>query len=39
MGIKIEFNPDLALRNIGEHKKGQRREEECIPENLKIGGV
>lgn len=35
MGIKVEFNPDLALRNISEFKKGRRKKEECIPENLK----
>jgi hypothetical protein len=34
MGIQVEFNPDLALRNIQEYKKGSRSLEECIPENL-----
>ncbi len=34
MGIQTEYNPDLALRNIEEFKKGNRKEEECIPENL-----
>lgn len=37
MGIKIEFNPDLALRNISEFKNGNRKIEECIPENLEVG--
>lgn len=37
MGIKIEFNPDLALRNISEYKNGNRKIEECIPKNLEIG--
>ncbi|MFA5871894.1 MAG: hypothetical protein WC858_04195 [Parcubacteria group bacterium] len=37
MGIKVEFNPDLALRDISEFKAGRRKEEECIPENLKEG--
>ena len=37
MGIKIEFNPDLALRNISEYKSGNRKLEECIPENPKKG--
>lgn len=37
MGIKIEFNPDLALRNISEFKNGNRKIEECIPENLERG--
>lgn len=39
MGIKVEFNPDLALRDIGEFKKGKRKKEECIPEKLKTGKV
>ena len=39
MGIKVEFNPDLALRNITEHKNGKRKIEECIPENLEVGKV
>jgi len=34
MGIKVEFNPDLALRNISEYKLGNRKIEECVPENL-----
>jgi hypothetical protein len=24
MGIQVEFNPDLALRNIREYKEGRR---------------
>lgn len=39
MGIKVEFNPDLALRDISEFKKGNRKIEECIPENLEAGRV
>lgn len=39
MGIKVEFNPDLALRDIGEFKKGKRKIEECIPEKLRVGKV
>lgn len=39
MGIAVEFNPDLALRDISEFKAGRRKVEECIPENLKVGGV
>lgn len=39
MGIITEYNPDLALRNISEFKKGKRKEEECIPENLKVGKI
>lgn len=39
MGIKTEYNPDLALRNISEFIRGNRKKEECIPENLKSGQV
>lgn len=34
MGIRVEFNPDLALRNIIEYKEGRRKIEECIPGQL-----
>lgn len=34
MGIKVEYNPDLALRSIEEYKKGNRKINECIPENM-----
>ena len=37
MGIKVEFNPDLALRDISEFKKGKRKKDECIPEKIKVG--
>ena len=37
MGIVTEFNPDLALRDISEFKKGGREMEECIPDDLKSG--
>lgn len=36
MGIQVEFNPDLALRDISEFNKG-RKKEECIPEELEKG--
>lgn len=39
MGIIVEFNPDLALRNIAEFKYGNRKIEECIPEPLEVGVV
>lgn len=39
MGIQVEFNPDLALRNISEYKSGKRKIEECIPKSLKKGKV
>jgi hypothetical protein len=37
MGIQVEFNPDLALRNISEYKSERRTLEECIPESLQVG--
>ena len=39
MGIQTEYNPDLALRDIGEFKKGVRKKEECVPEILKAGHI
>jgi hypothetical protein len=39
MSIKVEFNPDLALRNISEFENGNRKIEECIPENLETGKI
>ncbi|EKE19920.1 MAG: hypothetical protein ACD_8C00086G0011 [uncultured bacterium] len=39
MGIAVEFNPDLALRDISEFKAGRRKIEECVPENLEVGKV
>lgn len=39
MGITVEFNPDLALRNYSEYEKANRKEEECIPRNLEAGKV
>jgi len=39
MGIKVEYNPDLTLRNISEFHKGNRKIEECIPENLEAGKI
>lgn len=38
MGIQVEYNPDLALRNIKEFKNGNRKIKECIPENFEIIG-
>ncbi len=37
MGIVVEFNPDLALRNITAYKNGRRKNEECIPAKLEAG--
>jgi len=39
MGIKVEFNPDLALRDIAEYKSGKRKKDECIPEKLSVGKI
>jgi hypothetical protein len=37
MGIIVEFNPDLALRNITAIEKDHRKPEECIPVPLTAG--
>lgn len=37
MGIQIEFNPDLALRDYSEFRKGKHLSEECIPAKLEEG--
>ncbi len=37
MGIKIEFNPELALRNYAEFTAGRRQKEECIPCQIEAG--
>lgn len=37
MGIQVEFNPDLALRNVEEFKARRRGADECIPEQLVSG--
>jgi hypothetical protein len=39
MGIQTEFNPDLALRDISEFRKGNRKLQECIPEYLQPGMI
>ncbi len=39
MGIKVEYNPELALRDVSELQKGNRKIEECIPENIEAGKV
>ena len=39
MGIQVEFNPDLALRDYSEFEKGNRKEEEFIPKNLEAGKI
>lgn len=37
MGIRVEFDPELALRNIAEFNNGNRKKDECLPEELKAG--
>lgn len=37
MGIQVEYNPDLALRNRSEYVDGKRGIYECIPERLEAG--
>lgn len=39
MGIVVEFNPDLALRNYSEFKAGRRKKEECLPAKLEKGKI
>lgn len=39
MGIQVEFNPDLALRDYSEFLKGERKKEECVPERLMAGQI
>jgi hypothetical protein len=39
MGIQIEFNPDLALRNFSNFKNGKRDIEECLPEKIEVNKV
>ena len=39
MGIQVEFNPDLALRNSSYFEKGERKKEECVPEPIEEGKV
>jgi hypothetical protein len=39
MGIQVEFNPDLALRDISEFRNGNRKEEECLPEKMEAGKI
>jgi hypothetical protein len=39
MGIQVEFNPDLALRNISEFESGNREKEECIPKNIETNKI
>jgi len=37
MGIQVEFNPDLALRDYSEFEEGNRKGEECIPKDIEAG--
>ena len=39
MGISVEFNPELALRNYSYFESGEREEAECMPKDLEVGRV
>ena len=39
MGITVDYNPDLALRDYSEFEKGNRKELECVPKNLEVGKI
>jgi hypothetical protein len=39
MGIAVEFNPDLALRDYSHFKSGKRKKEECLPLKIEKGRV
>lgn len=39
MGIAVEFNPDLALRDLSNFKSGKRKKEECLPAKIEKGKV
>ncbi len=39
MGIQVEFNPDLALRDFSEFEEGSQQKEECIPKNLETNQI
>ena len=39
MGIQVEFNPGLALRDLDEYRAGRRAIEECVPEKIVPGEI
>ena len=39
MGIAVEFNPDLALRDYNLYKSRKRKKEECLPAKIEKGKV
>jgi hypothetical protein len=39
MGIQIEFNPDLALRDYNKYINGERKIEECVPQIMEVGKI
>lgn len=39
MGIQVEYNPDLALRDFKEFLEGRRKKEECLPQILEVGEI
>lgn len=39
MGISVEFNPDLALRDYSLYKSGKREKGECLPARIEKGKI
>ncbi len=39
MGIKVEYCPELCLRDVSEIKKSNRKKEECLPEKIEKGKI
>lgn len=39
MGLVVEFNTVLALRNNQEYRDGNREADECIPDKLTVGSL
>jgi len=39
MGIAVEFNPDLALRDYSQYKLGKRKRDECLPAKIAKGKI
>lgn len=37
MGIAVEFNPDLALRDYNHFVLKKRKKEECLPQKIESG--
>lgn len=39
MGITVEFNPDLALRDFSHFRSDKRKKAECLPAKLEKGKI